>query len=86
MVHCRQVEHQQNFKKGKGARGRGIQGGAGGRSRKKHGRKQNTPSSGLDVSSEDHGISTLWNQVAPPPPTHSFPRLIQKQNGCEGED
>ncbi|XP_043812166.1 dnaJ homolog subfamily B member 7 isoform X2 [Manihot esculenta] len=56
---CLGVEHQQNFKKGKGARGRGIQGGAGGRSRKKHGRKQNIPSSGLDVSSEDHGISTL---------------------------
>ena len=50
----RQVEHQQSFKKGKGAKG-GSQGGAGD-SRRRQGRKQNA-SSGLDISSEDRGIS-----------------------------
>lgn len=49
----RQVEHQQDFKKGKGVRG-GIQGGAGGRRRQ--GRKQKV-SSNHDVSSNDYGIS-----------------------------
>ncbi|CAK7356467.1 unnamed protein product [Dovyalis caffra] len=51
---CLGVEHQQPFKKGKGARGGGIQGGAGGRQRQ--GRKQKV-TSGYDVSSQDYGIS-----------------------------
>ncbi|KAF2300919.1 hypothetical protein GH714_018282 [Hevea brasiliensis] len=55
---CLGVEHQQNFKKGKGARGGVMQGGAGGRSGKGHGRKPKVSSSGLNVSSQDHGIST----------------------------
>eukprot|EP00257_Ricinus_communis_P021408 XP_015580894.1 LOW QUALITY PROTEIN: dnaJ homolog subfamily B member 6-like [Ricinus communis] len=53
---CLGVEHQQNFKKGKGARGE-TQGGVPGSNRRRQGRKQNIRSSGLDVSSLDRGIS-----------------------------
>ena len=51
----RQVEHKQDIKQQRGARGGGMLGAAGG-SRRRNGRKQKV-SSGHDVSSKDYGIS-----------------------------
>ncbi|KAJ9179445.1 hypothetical protein P3X46_011233 [Hevea brasiliensis] len=58
---CLGVEHQQDFKKGKGARG-GIQGGVGGSSRRRNARKQKV-SSGLDMSSQESRYFCFMNPL-----------------------